>query len=75
MLDPLIQMRQAEFKSVGNSTTLPSDIANQHELLHVLEALSEKVTVRMKRKKVLAASIGITIRYKDRKTITRSKKL
>ena len=26
-----------EFKSVGNSTTLPSDISNQQELLHVLE--------------------------------------
>ncbi|WP_338451704.1 DNA polymerase IV [Niallia oryzisoli] len=64
-----------EFKSVGNSTTLPSDIANQHQLLLVLESLAEKVAARMKRKKVMAASIGITIRYKDRKTITRSKKL
>ncbi|WP_394232879.1 DNA polymerase IV [Niallia oryzisoli] len=64
-----------EFKSVGNSTTLPSDISNQHQLLLVLEGLAEKVAARMKRKKVLAASIGVTIRYKDRKTITRSKKL
>ena len=64
-----------EFKSIGNSTTLPKDVANQKELVSVLEALSQKVTVRMKRKKVIALSIGITIRYKDRKTITRSKKL
>jgi len=64
-----------EFKSVGNSTTLPSDISNQHQLLLVLGGLAEKVAARMKRKKVLAASIGVTIRYKDRKTITRSKKL
>jgi DNA polymerase IV len=64
-----------EFKSVGNSTTLPSDIVNQHQLLQVLETLTEKVAIRMKRKKVLATSLGITIRYKDRKTITRSKKL
>jgi DNA polymerase IV len=64
-----------EFKSIGNSTTLPSDIANQQQLFHVLESLTEKVAIRMKRKKMLAASIGITIRYKNRKTITRSKKL
>jgi DNA polymerase IV len=65
----------SEFKSVGNSTTLPSDIANQHQLLQVLETLAEKVAIRMKRKEVMATSLGITIRYKDRKTITRSKKL
>jgi DNA polymerase IV len=65
----------SEFKSVGNSTTLPSDIANQHQLLQVLETLAEKVAIRMKRKKVMATSLGITIRYKDRKTVTRSKKL
>ena len=65
----------SEFKSVGNSTTLPNDSTNQHQLLQVLERLVEKVAIRMKRKKVMAASLGITIRYKDRKTINRSKKL
>ncbi|MBB6444801.1 DNA polymerase IV [Bacillus benzoevorans] len=65
----------AEFKSIGNSTTLPRDISNQHELLVILEHLAEKVYLRMKRKKVFAAIIGVTIRYKDRHTITRSKKL
>jgi DNA polymerase-4 len=65
----------SEFKSIGNSTTLPRDVSNQQELLHVLEKLSGTVCVRLKRKKVLASSIGITIRFKDRKTITRSRKL
>jgi DNA polymerase IV len=65
----------SEFKSIGNSTTLPRDISNQQELYRVLESLSETVSVRLKRKGVLASSIGITIRFKDRKTITRSKKL
>lgn len=64
-----------EFKSIGNSTTLPRDVSNQHELFHVLESLAETVSIRLKRKNVLAATLGITIRYKDRKTITRSKKL
>lgn len=65
----------AEFKSIGNSTTLPRDISNQHELLGILDHLADKVYLRMKRKKVFAAAIGVTIRYKDRHTITRSKKL
>jgi DNA polymerase-4 len=64
-----------DFKSIGNSTTLSRDISNQHELLVVIEGLAEKVSGRLKRKKVLAQTIGVTIRYKDRKTITRSKKL
>ena len=65
----------AEFKSVGNSTTLPRDTTNQQELFTVFAGLAEKVSVRLKRKKVLATSISIMIRYKDRKTITRSKQL
>ncbi|NRG47957.1 DNA polymerase IV [Bacillus sp. CRN 9] len=64
-----------EFKSVGNSTTLPRDISNQKELHKVLKELAEKVSIRLKRKKVLATGVSITIRYKDRKTITRSKKI
>lgn len=72
---PIDPEAASEFKSIGNSTTLPSDMANQQQLLHVLESLTEKVAIRMKRKKMLATSIGITIRYKNRKTITRSKKL
>lgn len=65
----------SEFKSIGNSTTLPRDVSNQQELLRVLEKLAATVAVRLKRKKVLASTVGITIRFKDRKTITRSKKL
>lgn len=65
----------SEFKSVGNSTTLPMDMSNQQELIHVLRELANKVSIRLKRKQVLTMSISITIRYKDRKTITRSRKL
>lgn len=62
-----------DHKSIGNSTTLPHDSTNQRELLGVLEKLSEKVAVRLKTKRLLGQKIGITIRYKDRRTITRSK--
>jgi DNA polymerase IV len=65
----------SDFKSIGNSTTLPKDTTNQQELFRVLEYLAETVSIRMKRKKVVASTIAVTIRFKDRKTITRSKKL
>jgi DNA polymerase IV len=65
----------ADFKSIGNSTTLPRDVTNQLELFRVLESLAETVSIRLKQKGVLASTLGITIRFKDRKTITRSKKL
>ncbi|WP_409289126.1 DNA polymerase IV [Peribacillus sp. SCS-37] len=64
-----------EHKSVGNSTTLPYDETNEKELVAVLNQLSEKVAARLKRKNLAGQKIGITIRYKNRKTITRSKKL
>jgi DNA polymerase IV len=64
-----------DFKSIGNSTTLPRDISNQNELLKVLDRLSEQVAARMKRKEAVATTISVMIRFKDRKTITRSQKL
>jgi DNA polymerase IV len=64
-----------DFKSVGNSTTLPRDTANQKELLNTLNQLSAKVAARMKTKDTLASTVMLTMRFKDRKTITRSKKL
>lgn len=65
----------AENKSVGNSVTLPRDLAIQAELLSVLEKLAKSVSERMKKKGYLTMNVVITIRYKDRKTITRGRKL
>ncbi len=65
----------AENKSVGNSVTLPQDLAIQAELLAVLEKLAKSVSDRMKKKGYLTMNVAITIRYKDRKTITRGRKL
>ncbi|MBT2656495.1 DNA polymerase IV [Bacillus sp. ISL-18] len=65
----------SEFKSIGNSTTLPRDISNQQELFQVLDGLAETVSTRIKRKTVMTTALAITIRYKDRKTITKSMKL
>lgn len=62
-----------DYKSVGNSTTLPRDTTNQKELTGILEKLSKQVAARLHNKNLLGQKIGVTIRYRDRKTITRSK--
>ncbi|MGE6258941.1 DNA polymerase IV [Heyndrickxia sporothermodurans] len=62
-------------KSAGSSTTLPKDSTNQQELLKVLEKLSEETSIRLKKKNYLTKNVSITIRYKNRSTITRSRKL
>ncbi|RFU66082.1 DNA polymerase IV [Peribacillus glennii] len=62
-----------EHKSVGNSTTLPHDSANQKELVDILRKLSNKVAIRLKNKGLVGQKIGVMIRYKDRHTVTRSR--
>ncbi|NRG29300.1 DNA polymerase IV [Bacillus circulans] len=64
-----------EFKSIGNSTTLPRDIKNQQDLFQVLASLANKVATRMKRKHVHANHLSVTIRYGNRKNYSKSKKL
>ncbi len=64
-----------EFKSIGNSTTLPKDTTNSAQIRKILMDLSDSVGRRMRRKSVYAGNIQLTIRYHDRKTITRSRKL
>ncbi|MDQ0299550.1 DNA polymerase-4 [Salibacterium salarium] len=64
-----------EVKSVGSSTTMSADVNQKQELLNVISMLSEKVEARLKHKQVCSDNFQITIRYSDRKTITRSRKL
>ncbi|MCM3738796.1 DNA polymerase IV [Oceanobacillus luteolus] len=64
-----------EFKSIGNSQTLPQDTTDVTAIKQLIDQLAEKVIVRMQRKEVVGKSVQIMIRYHDRKTITRSRKL
>ncbi|MFV8828016.1 DNA polymerase IV [Alkalihalobacterium sp. APHAB7] len=65
----------SEFKSVGNSVTLPADTRNVNKIKTVFTNLAHEVGRRLRTKKVCSENIQITIRYHDRKTITRSRKL
>ncbi len=64
-----------EIKTVGNSTTLPKNMTEQRLLLDVLERLSQSVSQRMKKNRVVSQNVQITIKYSDFKSVTRSRKL
>ncbi|RLL48139.1 DNA polymerase IV [Oceanobacillus piezotolerans] len=64
-----------DFKSIGNSQTLPEDTIDIDQINKLMTQLADNVERRMKRKNVAGKSVQLMIRYHNRKTITRSKKL
>ena len=64
-----------EFKSIGNSQTLPYDTTDEREIHQVLFQLATRVEERLKRRNLKGQTVQLMIRYKDRRTVTRSKKL
>lgn len=50
-------------ESVGNSTTTPFDITNLSEAEAVLTSLAEMVAIRLRKYKLVANGIGVSIRY------------
>lgn len=74
-LRPVDPEAAEESKSIGSSVTLPRDMTNQLELLKVLQQLANKVSFRLKRNEYVTMNVSIMIRYGNRNTITRSRKL
>src|SRR5699024_3180867 len=64
-----------EFKSIGSSRTLPADTTDEITLQNLLYQLCEKIEARLKRRDLVGLSVQIMIRFYNRKTITRIKKL
>lgn len=64
-----------DFKSIGNSTTLREDTTDIVKVKTTLEQLATRVEERMLRRKLVGRTVQLTLRYSDRKTITRSRKL
>ncbi|MNN00034.1 DNA polymerase IV [compost metagenome] len=62
-------------KSIGHTTTLPRDISKIEDVQRVLLNLADQVTRRLRRQKLMANTIQITIRTPDMVTITRSQSL
>lgn len=72
---PVDPEASSEYKSIGNSITLPEDISDPSKLLQVFKGLANKVANRLKEKEYKTTYISITISYQVRKKITRGKKL
>ncbi|HET7628519.1 MAG TPA: DNA polymerase IV [Bacillales bacterium] len=72
---PVDPEAESEFKSIGNSTTLPADTTDKDEIHAVLKKLALSVSRRMKRKNCVAWNVQLMIRYNNRKTITRSQRM
>ena len=64
-----------DFKSIGNSQTLPHDTTDMTEMLQILSQLADRVEERLKRRELKGKTVQLMIRYSNRKTITRSRKL
>jgi DNA polymerase-4 len=64
-----------EFKSIGSSQTLPHDTTDEREIQQLLQSLTDNVVRRLQRKQAVGKSVQLMIRFHDRKTITRSRKL
>lgn len=64
-----------DFKSIGNSRTFPHDTTDVTEMKEMLVKLAELVEERLARRKLKGKTVQLMIRYHDRKTITRSRKL
>ncbi len=59
-------------KSIGHTTTLPSDIVAKEDAHRVLLNLSDQTCRRLRRQKLVALTVQITVRRQDMTTINRS---
>lgn len=63
--DTPVLSNQTKLKGIGNSTTLSFDATTKEENTHVLLALSEQVSKRLRSLKQLAGMISVEIKYSD----------
>lgn len=67
--------RMLSHKTIGQSTTFSFDVFEEPMIAEKFEALSKRVAERLIKKGLVADTVTITLRFSDRKTINRSKKL
>ncbi|MFF2875408.1 DNA polymerase IV [Gottfriedia sp. NPDC057991] len=67
--------RMLSHKTIGQSTTFSFDVIEEPMIAEKFEALSKRVAERLMKKGLVADTVTITLRFSDRKTINRSKKL
>ncbi len=68
----LVNAERERNKSIGHTTTLPADVVKRDEVFRVLLNLADQTGRRLRRQKLMAGTVQITIRRPDMTTITRS---
>ncbi|WP_209970320.1 DNA polymerase IV [Paenibacillus eucommiae] len=67
-----VNPEQEQSKSIGHTTTLPRNYTESEEVYRVFLNVSDQVARRLRKQKLVATTIQITIRDPAMKTITRS---
>jgi DNA polymerase-4 len=67
-----VNPEQEQSKSIGHTTTLPHDYRERDEVHRVFLNISDQVARRLRKQKLVAGTVQITVRDPDMKTITRS---
>lgn len=65
----------SEFQSIGNSRTLKEDTDDETVIYQWFLKLVSLVEARLVRREVMGRTIQLTLRYADRKTVNRSRRL
>ncbi len=67
----VVDTKQNELKSVGNSITLPHDTLDEIILLDTLKQLARQVSMRAAKRNLISNSISITIKYTRFESVNR----
>jgi DNA polymerase-4 len=67
-----VNPEQEQSKSIGHTTTLPHDYTDKTDVFRVFLNLSDQVARRLRKQKLVASTVQITIRDPAMRTITRS---
>ncbi|WP_282195049.1 DNA polymerase IV [Thomasclavelia cocleata] len=67
----VVDTKQNELKSVGNSITLPHDTLDEIILLDTLKQLARQVSMRATKRNLISNSISITIKYTRFESVNR----
>lgn len=70
-----VQYIEENPKSIGNSITLPVDIANIEQLKEVIVVLTEQVTYRLRKQNMLANVVNVQLRTKEFQDFSHQAKL
>ena len=63
--DSAVKYIKEKAKGIGNSVTLPEDISSTEKLEEMLLALTEQVTYRLRKEKMMAKVVNVQLRNKD----------